>query len=138
MLKLIEAKTGLVTKDADLTMKAAEVKESAVELGQKAMGDTVDALGTAQALDQITATFISLVSESLGAIQETTAASDQKIDELAVKVDRVPSGGTITRKGGKITANVEFDDGSSKSLSGVREGGELRIVGANEGPESSD
>ncbi|MEE9541205.1 MAG: portal protein [Candidatus Thorarchaeota archaeon] len=125
MLKLIEARTGLVTTSADIKMQSAEVKEAAVELGQRTMSETVDALGTAQELDQITATFIEQVGQSLEAIQETTG-------EIASKVDRKPVGGTIEREGGTITANVDMDDGSTKSLSAIREGGKLRIVGTEE------
>lgn len=129
MLRIIQEKTGLVTQDAALTMKSAEVKTAAVELGQKAMGETIDAMGTAKALDKITADFISQVGQSLTAIRETT-------DDISEKVDRTPTGGTITREGGKITADVEMSDGSTKKLMAVREGGKLKIVG-NEEPESS-
>ncbi len=127
MLKLIEAKTGLVTQDAALTMKSAEIKEAAVDLGQKAMSETVDALGTAQSIDEILAQFIREVRQAHEKIEQTA-------EEINAKTDRKPVGGTITRKGGKLTANVEMDDGSTKSISAVSEGGNLRIVGTE--PES--
>jgi hypothetical protein len=138
MLALIKQEAGLVTKDAgldkkaaDITMKAAEVKTASVELDQKAieMGDTVEAITITDNLDQILARFIAQVDEAHTKILE-------KQTEIEAKADRKPVGGTVTRKDGKLTANVEMDDGSSKSISAVREGGQLRIVPDGDTAES--
>jgi hypothetical protein len=138
MLALIKQETGLVTKDAgldkkaaDITMKAAEVKTASVELDQKAieMGDTVEAMTITENLDQILARFIEQTDVAHTKILEKQA-------EIEAKADRRPVGGTVTRKGGKLIANVEMDDGSSKSISAVREGGQLRIVPDGDTAES--
>ena len=130
MLKMIEAKTGLVTQKADLTMKGAELKEAVAEFGQKAMSETVD---TAGALN-----FVTNLDETLAkfmlAIDQANQVQGNINAELEAKADRTPVGGTITREGGKLTANVQMSDGSTKSISAVREGGQLRIVGTE--PES--
>ena len=60
----------------------------------------------------------------------------QTTDEIATKVDRKPVGGTINREGGKLTADIEMNDGTTKSVSAVREGGNLRIVNGEEPAES--
>lgn len=136
MLALIKQETGLVTKDAgldkkaaDITMRAAEVKTAAVDLGQKAMGETIDAMGTATNIDRILAEFIQKVDVAHTKILENQA-------DIESKVDRKPVGGTVTRDGGTLTANVEMDDGSSKSIRAVREGGQLRIVPDGDTAES--
>lgn len=131
MLKLIQEKTGLTTTSADLKMKGAELKEAAIELGQKALtdvlgdaSDSVDALNIASSIDGILAQFMNQVDQAL-----------QGINETAERVgSRQPVGGTITRDGATLTANVEMNDGSTKNLSAVREDGNLRIVGTE--PES--
>lgn len=136
MLALLKEETGLITKDAgldkkdaNLTKKAAEVKMAAVDLGQKAMSETVDALGTVMNIDDLLAKFMRQVDAAHTAILD-------KQDEIEAKTDRKPVGGTVTRKDGKLTANVEMDDGSSKSISAVREAGQLRIVPDEDTAES--
>lgn len=121
MVKLIEAKTGLVVQDANLTKKSAEIKEAAVELGQREITEIVDAVKTAATIDQVLADFIQKVDEAHGVIL-------QKASETNAKIDRTPVGGEIVRDGGKLTANVEMSDGTTQSVNAVREGGKLRIV----------
>jgi len=121
MLKLIEAKTGLVTQDADLKVKGAELKEAVAEFGQKAMSETVD---TAGALDFVTNLDKTLANFML-AIDQANQVQDRVIGEIQ---DRTPVGGTVKREGGRITADVQMSDGTTKSLSAVREKGGLKIV----------
>ena len=54
--------------------------------------------------------------------------ADQAVSNLETKADRVPVDGVVTREGGRLTANVQYDDGSEKNIAAVREGGGLRIV----------
>lgn len=124
MLKIIEAKTGLVTQDADLKIKGAELKEAVVEFGQKAMSETVDvagALSTVSKLDEI-------LSQFMTAIDQANQVQGNINAELTAKADRKPVGGTVRHEGGKMIADVEFDDGSTRSVSGVRKDGRLQIV----------
>jgi len=57
-------------------------------------------------------------------------------DTTDLQLQRKPTGGTVRREGGRLTADVEFDDGSMKSVAAVREQGGLRIVPAE--PDSGD
>jgi len=61
------------------------------------------------------------VDQAMGQMQARSQA-------LEVKADRKPIGGTTTRDGGRLTAKIDFDDGSSKEVSAVRDKGGLTIV----------
>lgn len=133
LLKLVQKETGLVTSKADIAVKGAELKEAAVDLGQRTISETVDSVKTLTAvanIDEILAKFMQSVDRAM-------AGLEQKAGELQTKTDRKVVGGIARREGGRLTATVDFDDGTSKSLSVVRDGGNLRVVGADEEPESS-
>ena len=72
-------------------------------------------------IDEILARFMQSVDQAM-------AGLEQKAGALQVKTDRTPIGGTITRDGGRLAANVEFDDGTTKVISAIRDKGQLRIV----------
>ena len=129
MLKLLESKTGLVTKEADIKVKGAELKEAVAEFGQRAMSDTVDAVGATRAIDEVLAQFMVSVDQAMAGIEA-------KSQEIEAKTDRKVVGGVTSRDGGKLTATVDFDDGTTKSVSAVRDGGNLRIVPPDGGDES--
>ena len=59
--------------------------------------------------------------------QTIMQAADEAIGSIAKKADRKVTGGTTRREGGKLVADVQYDDGSSRSLSAVRKDGELQI-----------
>jgi hypothetical protein len=111
MAQLTERGAGLTAKEAQLIVKGAEVKESAVAAGVALDERETGALEQTGALDEILAQFMADADEAIGNIN-----------------DRKPSGGTVRREGGRLTADVEFDDGSTKSISAVREKGGLKIV----------
>ena len=71
--------------------------------------------------------FMQQVDEAVGAINQHGA-------ELDIKADRKPIGGTVNREGGRLTANVEFNDGTMKSVGAVRDQGQLRIVPSESDP----
>jgi len=121
LLKLVQKETGLVTKSADVAVKGAELKEAVADFGQRAMSETVDTVSTVATIDEILARFMQSVDQAMQGLE-------QKAGELQVKTDRTPVGGTISRDGGKLAANVEFDDGTVKTVSAVRDKGQLRIV----------
>ena len=115
-------------KGADLKEKGAQLKEQAVQSGQEQMGQMLDAatvLARTDTLDNVMSQFMQAVDDTLGKI-------DDKASELQVKTDRNVVGGKVSRDGGRLTASVEFDDGTTKQVSAVREKGDLRIVGNEE------
>jgi hypothetical protein len=124
MLKLIQKETGLVTQTANIAVKGAELKEAVADFGVKAMSETVDvagALTTVATLDEILAKFMQTVDQAMTGLED-------KASQLQVKTDRKPIGGTVSREGGRLAANVQFDDGTTKSVSAVRDQGQLRII----------
>lgn len=124
--KVAEETAKLVEKGAGLTLKSADVKIAAAEAGVviDTASDAVDgvtALDQSNRVDTILAQFMAAADGAIGEMKSQAA-------DLYRKSDRQPIGGTTRREGGKITADIEFDDGSSKSVSAVREKGGLRIV----------
>lgn len=121
MSKIIQAAAGLTEKQAGLAMKGAEVKEAAITASQAIDGREDSALDISTKVDHLLAGFMRAVDDALDNIKA-------KERQLEAKTDRVPIGGTTRREGGRITANIEFDDGTEKEISAVREQGGLRIV----------
>jgi hypothetical protein len=119
--KVTERGASIMQKEANLTVKGAELKEQASTLGTTLDERETSALDVSTQIDGLLAKFMQQVDVAMGNMQAKAA-------ELEVKSDRQPIGGTTRRSGGRITADIEFDDGSSKSVSAVREKGGLRIV----------
>jgi hypothetical protein len=116
---LTEKKADLITRSAGLLVREQEVGESA---------DTHVAVNMTGKVDDMLAEFMTAVDNAMGKIDQQTAW-------LATRATRKPVGGTTSREGGKLTANVEFDDGSTESLSAVKGAGGLKIVPAEIEPE---
>lgn len=125
LLKLVQKETSLITVASNVSMKGAEVKEAAADFGRKLMTETVDMTQDVGVIDEILARFMTSVDQAM-------AGLEQKAGELQTKTDRKVVGGIAKRDGGRLTATVDFDDGTSKSLAVVRDGGNLRVVGADE------
>jgi hypothetical protein len=73
-----------------------------------------NAFQIASSVDDILANFMKQADAALGTIRSRT--------------NRKPIGGITKREGGRLTANVQYDDGSEENLSAVRDSGGLRIV----------
>jgi len=126
LAKLVEKEAGITTKESQVVTKMAGLSEKAADLCDS---ETTDAVNTTQALDEILSSFMQAADQAMGVI-------DQKAIDLERKTDRKPTGGKIIRDGGRIRADVEYDDGSTKTLAAVREKGQLKIVPeADVGPE---
>lgn len=124
LLKLVQRETGLVTTKADIAVKGAELKEAVADFGVRAMSEHVDAAGAltkVESLDAVLGRFMQTVDVAMMGLE-------QKAGELQAKSNRKPIGGTTRREGGRLVADVEFDDGSRKSISAIRDKGQLRIV----------
>ena len=111
---LTKQEAGLTEKQAGLTMKGAELKETAVGMQEFAESVDTNALDLTERNDAVLAKFMQAVDVAQGVINQ--------------KLDRKVKGGRASREGGMLTATVEFDDGSSKSISGVRDNEGLQIV----------
>ncbi len=132
MLKLVKQETGLVGRDAALTMKGAELKEAVADFGQKAMSETVDAASALSMTENID----KVLAEFMLAVDQATNAHEEILAQIKGRVERKPIGGKTSREGGKLTAEVEFDDGTIERISAVRDGPDLKIVPeADAGPE---
>jgi hypothetical protein len=115
-IKVSEA--GLQGKIADATIRFADVSS---KIGE-GLDDTHGyvASETVRSLDQIVANFMEVVDNAMGVME-------QKADMLGTAVNKKVVGGITRREGGKLRADVEYDDGTRRSLSAVREGGNLVI-----------
>ncbi len=117
--EIAQTLAGLTEKKADLISKGAALLVREAEVGDAA--DTHIAVDMTGAIDEVLAGFMGAVDNAMGKIDQQTAW-------LASRATRKPVGGTTSRSGGKLTANVEYDDGSTESVSAVREKGGLKIV----------
>jgi len=118
--KLMEVRAGLTVQDANLTKKGADlsVKESSL----KGIDDT------AEILESIDKTLEGFIQDAYTRFQ----AMNDRVQ--AMSVDKKFVGGNITRKGGKVIADVQFSDGSSKRAVAVRDGNGLKLVGDDAEP----
>jgi hypothetical protein len=137
MSKLIQTKAGIATDGANLTLKAAdssikerELSESEtrnkeiqsrlesevgdIEVDEVKYRELIDKVQNVDSLDGMLAQFMQVV--------------DTAMQNLEKKADRKVVGGKTRREGGKLVAEVEYDDGTTKSLAAVREKGNLKIV----------
>jgi hypothetical protein len=109
-----------------IILKSVQVKEDVVD-GRVELADsrenTASELGQ---IDGILAGFMQQVDQVMGVIE-------QKGQQTDMRLNRKVSGGQTRREGGRLTANVQFDDGSEESISAVREEEGLRIVPDSEG-----
>jgi len=121
---LVEKGAGLTEKSAQITQRAAEVKEMAMGVAGKVAESDTFAANFAENLDNALAEFMMQVDAAMGAMQ-------QKSIEIDRKASKRPIGGTTRREGGKLFADVQFDDGSTRSITAERGPGGLRIVGEN-------
>ena len=126
--KLVAEDAGLTHKEATLIAKGAELTAKAAQTGQDIAGAETTSLDIGKALDDTLATFMEAVDGALQTMQAKSA-------EIEAKTDRVPIGGMTRREGGKIVADVQFNDGTTKTVSAVREDEGLRIV-PNSGAET--
>ena len=116
MAKLAEKGAGLTVKAADVKVAASDARV-ATEQAEGALG-MVNAEEMVQQIDDILAGFMQAADAAMGDL----AVEGQRL------ANRRPVGGAVRREGGKLVADVEFDDGTTRSVSAVREGGNLKIV----------
>lgn len=124
MADIVKASADLRVQEAGLTEKSVDLKQTALDQGREQIEPMIDAakaLSTATGIDEVLSQFMQAVDSSMGVM-------DQKAQELEVRTTRKPVGGEITRDGGKLTANVQFDDGTTKSVATRRNQGRLEIV----------
>ena len=111
---LTKVEANVIVKDADVAKRSAEVsvREAQMESNQ-------EPLDAVQKVDEILAGFMQ--------------AADAAIDEIKNKPARRAIGGETRREGGKLTAVVNYDDGSSEKIAAVRDKDGLKIVPDSEG-----
>jgi hypothetical protein len=107
--QLAKAMLQLVQKEAGIAAKEAQLQGSE------------DAIQKVGKLDEILASFMLAVDQAMTGLEEKAAG-------LQKTVGRKPIGGKTRRENGRLVADVEYDDGTTRSISAVREQGNLRIV----------
>lgn len=125
MSKLVEKGASLTQKEATLVVKGAEVKESAMQAGVTLKDKETGAAELTSKVDSILADFMMQADQAIGSLAARS-------DAIELKTDRKVVGGKTSRDGGKLTAEVQYDDGTVKSVSAVREKGGLTIVPSEE------
>ena len=119
--QMAEQMAGITRKEADLTVKGAELSRAATNAGHELDERETGALELSSRVDEILGQFMKVVDQAVGSINSKVAGHD-------VAVNRRPVGGKTRREGGRLVADVEFDDGTKKSISAVREAGGMKIV----------
>ena len=112
LAKITAKDAGITERIASMTVKGCELQQAAGELGE-GIDSQMESERTTS-LDDSVAKFMQQVDAAMGVIDS--------------KINRKPIGGSIQRDGNKLTANIELSDGSTKSISAVRESGGLKIV----------
>lgn len=125
---LAEKGAGVTTQRAELAVKGAEVKEAAIASDVALMSGLEDVPGRIDKVDKLVAGFMRSADKAVGDMKSKAARQD-------IALNRKVIGGKTTRIGGKLTADVQFDDGTSQRITAVREGGELRIIPSEADPE---
>lgn len=120
MIKLIKEEAGLTEKQARLIVESAKITKDATQLEQNIANVDLSALDAAGSLDEVLSSFMVAVDEAMGSMHE-------KAEELEQKVSRKVVGGKTRRENGKLIADIEFDDGSMRSVGAVRRNGEYEI-----------
>jgi len=115
---------GLSEKKADLITRAAGMLVRETEVGE-AVDSRVQMDFTGD-IDNILAGFMQAVDQAMGRMDQNTSA-------LHSRVNRKPIGGETRREGGRLVANVQFDDGSEENIAAERGPAGLRIVPDTEG-----
>jgi len=109
---------GISTKTAQATMKMAGFSEKAANTEIDRASEVVD---TTRALDDIMSQFMTAVDDVLGNLGE-------KSEELDKRTSRKVVGGATRREGGKLVADLQFDDGTASSVTAIRGQSGLEIV----------
>jgi len=116
--------------DAHMAKEVANLIKLKAELETKVLGDSdveqaLDASAMAtQAAEQAQDT-INVID---GLLANFMQVADEAFGNLSQKADKSITSGNIRREGGKLIADVSYDDGSQKSVAAVREKGGLRLV----------
>ena len=72
---------------------------------------------------------LSQVTEAVTRIDDVVSEFMQSVDDAVTSIEsRRVEGGKVRREGAKIIADVEYDDGSKRTLAAVRKNGELQLV----------
>ena len=126
---MIERESGMTTRAAEISLKGAELKEKAIEQGKVEIGGMVDQVKSQQDVGKIDG----ILSDFMGQVDQAVGGMSAKSAELERRSARKVTGGKTHREGGKLTATVQYDDGSERSLSTVKQNGETVIL-----PEDSE
>jgi len=118
MSALIQKEAGLTVKDAGLQKKEADFTKTVAEVDLSNSEATGKGLQSLTGIDDVLSQFMQSADSAVGNVQ----------NQLERLQNRKPVGGTTKRIGGKLVANVQFDDGSEKNITAVRDKGGLTIV----------
>ncbi len=108
---------------ANLVKVQAGISKSMAELapGLSKYDEILDATGSVDAANNT----INIIDDLLAQFME---AADTAVSNLERKADKKLVGGQTRREGSKLVADLEYDDGSSKTITAVRDHGNLKIV----------
>ncbi|QDP53226.1 MAG: putative portal protein [Prokaryotic dsDNA virus sp.] len=94
--------------------------QAAMAPGIAVHGEFLDAQGNVEEVRQR----IAEIDEILAGFMK---AADEAVDFLDKKTERKVVGGSTSRENGKLVADIEYDDGSTRTISAVRNNGKLEI-----------
>lgn len=123
MADLVGKEAGLTKQEAGVIVKGADIAKRSAEVSvrEAQMGDTDGKLSAIDKVDDILAQFMQQADQAISQLND-------KAKEIDTKASRVPVGGTTRREGGKLVADIEYDDGTTRSIAAVRKDGGLQIV----------
>jgi hypothetical protein len=115
--KLAQKEAQIVKREIDTDLGIPELRMALEQIG----GSEQMSQQQIQALDQTLATFMQAVDQAVGVIQ-------QRADQLDRAANKSVIAGTTRRENGQLVADVEYDDGTRRTVRAKRENGEFVIL----------
>jgi len=126
--KLAQKEAQIVKREIDTDLGIPDLR-MAVE--QLAGGGQMTA-AQVESLDNALANFMQVVDEAVGLIEQRSSQIERSANKQVIS-------GTTRREDGQLVADVEYDDGSRRTVRAKRENGEIVILPpeADSGPDSA-
>jgi hypothetical protein len=118
-----EVQLGFSEKDSTLREKALDIERKAIEMKEQALQPVAeevrqylmaeDAIAKTDEIDDILASFME--------------ATDMAVTAAQQQANRKIVSGSTRRDGGRLIADIEYDDGTTRSVAAIRKDGQLQI-----------
>ena len=121
----VKREAQLTMREAKLVAQEANAERNIAELGTRAgeVADGVDmtSLEKADALDDVLSTFMQAVDQAMGRL-------DARAEQINRAANRQVVSGSTRRENGQLVADVQYNDGTTRTVRAKRENGQIVIL----------